>query len=134
MKLDLPSILKQIQFKTSRSGGKGGQHVNKVETKVALLFSIDACEFLDENQKAQIHKKAAGKINSEGVLHVICQSERSQLANKEKAIKEFIGILKEALKPVKVRKATKPSAAAKAQRLENKKLHSEKKALRKVIF
>lgn len=128
---DISALIKHLQFKTSRSGGKGGQNVNKVETKAELLFDIANCSALDDSQKQIIYNKLANRIDTDNVLHLVSQAERSQILNKEKAIKEFKNIIAKAFQPVKIRKATKPSKAAKQARLLSKKLHSEKKQQRR---
>jgi ribosome-associated protein len=125
------ALLPHVQFKTSRSGGKGGQNVNKVESKVELLLDIVNCPALDEHQKQIIQSKLQNRIDSEGILHIVSQAERSQLGNKEKVIKQFIELLRKAFAPVKVRRATKPSKEVKQKRVEQKRKHSEKKSLRK---
>lgn len=131
MQPDILTILKYVKFKTSRSGGKGGQNVNKVETKVELLLDIANCSALDDSQKQIIYNKLANKIDTDNVLHLVSQAERSQILNKEKAIKEFKKLINRAFQPIKIRKATKPSKAAKETRLHAKKLHSEKKQQRR---
>jgi ribosome-associated protein len=121
----------ELTFKTSRSGGKGGQNVNKVSSKVELDFNVMSSAFLSEEQKILLYKKLAARINKEGVLQVISQTDRSQLGNKEIAITIFKQLLQIAFKPEKKRKPTKPSKGAKEKRIETKKKHSEKKQLRR---
>jgi ribosome-associated protein len=123
--------LKQVTFRTSRSGGKGGQHVNKVETKVELLFDINACSLLNAQQKQLIFSRLQNKIDNDGQLHIVSQTERSQLLNREKVSALFIQQLKKALAPVKIRRATQPSKQSKQQRIEQKRKHSEKKSHRR---
>jgi len=124
----------ELTFKTSRSGGKGGQNVNKVSSKVELDFDVLNSAFLTEEQKALLYKKLGGRINNEGILQVISQTGRSQLGNKEIAISNFEQLIRYAFKPEKKRKLTKPSKASKARRIESKKKHSEKKQLRRRDF
>ena len=121
----------EFSFRTSRSSGPGGQNVNKVETRVELLFNISESQLLDEKQKGRIRKKLANKINKDDVLIVSAQKERSQSKNKERAINKFYDWLEKALKKKKKRKATKPSKAAKEKRLKEKKIQSEKKQQRR---
>lgn len=118
-------------FKTSRSSGKGGQNVNKVSSKVELDFDIQNSQLLSDQQKDLLLSKLTNRINKEGILQIISQSERSQLANKEKAIKKFYELLIKSFKPKKKRIATKPGKAAKEKRIKKKKLVSEKKAERR---
>jgi len=122
---------KELGFKTSRSGGAGGQHVNKVETKVELSFDVLNSAILSGYQKQRVLKKLYGRINKEGVLKIIVDSERSQHRNKEIAIKRFYDFLEESLKRRKYRIPTKPSKGSKQKRLTAKKLLSEKKDRRK---
>jgi ribosome-associated protein len=104
--------------------------VNKVETKVVLLFSIAASGLFDENEKAALHQKLAARLTQAGVLQVRCDRERSQLKNKTIAVTRAIAILEKALKPVKPRKKTKPTKTSVEKRLQNKSLVAKKKELR----
>jgi ribosome-associated protein len=128
--IDPIAFEKECTFRTARSGGKGGQHVNKVETKVVLLFSIAASGLFDENEKAALHQKLAARLTQEGVLQVSCDRERSQWKNKTLAITKAIAILEKALKPVKPRKKTKPAKASVEKRLQDKLFLAKKKELR----
>ena len=120
-------LIRECTFNTSRSGGKGGQNVNKVETKVELYFDIQASALLTDTRKNRLIKKLSNKLNKEGVLRLVCASERSQLANKKLVSNKLFDTLEKALKRRKKRKATKPSKAAVQRRLTTKKKLSEKK-------
>ena len=124
------NIIEELVFKTSRSGGKGGQHVNKVSTKVELLFDVKNSLVLSNDEKKIILKKLKNKIDKKGLLRIVSSSERSQIMNKKRAIKRFYEIIEKALKKKKVRKKTKPTQLSKVKRLSSKKIISDKKKLR----
>ena len=128
MKIDLT---KEIIFRTARSGGKGGQNVNKVETMVEGYFSIQGSGLLTEDQKEVLERKLASRINADGLLQVRSQVHRTQLGNKGEVIRKMNALIEEGLKKEKRRVATKPSKAAKERRLGEKKRQGEVKAGRR---
>lgn len=121
-------LLPFVQFQTSRSGGAGGQHVNKVETKVTVLFDISAATFLSVDDKNRVKKRLSNRLQADGLLQVTSQATRSQLRNRELALQKLVELLSNALATEKPRKATKPSKAAVQKRLDAKR----QQALRKI--
>jgi ribosome-associated protein len=117
-------------FRTSRSSGKGGQNVNKTETKVGLWFDVAASTLFDDDGKARICSKLASAITDEGYLQLNCDEQRSQLQNKQLVIERAIRILEKALIVAKPRKKVKPSKAMVEKRLEDKRRTSIKKSER----
>ena len=133
LKVTSSDIYKEIEFNYSRSSGPGGQHVNKVNTKVGLRFNVADSELLNEDQKVRLLQKLENKLTKEGVLVLSVQESRSQLVNKELAIKKLDSIFEEVFKQKIKRKPTKPTKASKQRRLTSKKQVSEKKANRKKL-
>lgn len=127
LKMEFSLLDTELTFKTSRSGGSGGQHVNKTETKVTLEFHVQNSQFLSNDNKSRILERLQNRINQEGVLQISSSKTRSQLKNKEIAIQLFHELIERALQRQKKRKVTKPTKSAIAKRLNAKKQNAEKK-------
>lgn len=130
-KFKLSKIKKELEISTARSGGSGGQHVNKVETKVILRFNVNGSQLLSEYEKETIQKALEGKLTKSGDLIITAENHSSQIKNKELAYKKMERTLSKAFVKPKVRKKTKPTKASQKKRLEKKKMHSDKKKMRK---
>lgn len=134
MNTHIPDLTPEIVYKASRSGGKGGQNVNKVSTKIELAFDIAASQLLSEEQKAVLLSKLAARLTKEGLLQIVSQTERSQLGNKRVATEKLYALLEANLAVRKKRKATKLPKGVKEKRLQVKKRHAERKQLRRNDF
>jgi len=128
--LDWNVILTELTYRTSRSSGAGGQHVNKTETKVEVLFDVNGSTGLNDEEKALVYQKLGARINDAGILGITSQKERSQLGNKEIVLDKLKALLEKALVPTIKRVKTKPTRQSVEDRLQEKKVQSEKKALR----
>lgn len=124
-KVSIP--LAELQFRFSTSSGPGGQHANKVATKVTLLFDVAGSPSLDDASRQRLLTKLVNRIDKDGVLKLDVQESRSQHRNRETAVTRFQQLLATALNPQKKRRKTKPSRAAKERRLENKKKQGQRK-------
>jgi ribosome-associated protein len=125
------TIYKELHFKAVRSSGAGGQHVNKVSSKVELYFDLASSEAFTEKEKQLLLKNLSNRINKDGVIKIYSSESRSQHTNKEKVVKRLFKIIEKGLIVPKKRRPTKMSRAQKIKRLDNKTKHATKKILRK---
>lgn len=124
-------LIKECIFKTSRSGGKGGQNVNKVSSKVELIFNVANSVYFNEEQKKLIVAKLTTRLDSEGNLHIVSQEDRSQLLNKQRTVIKLAELLSKCLQMQKKRKPTKVPKSVIEKRLTNKSVVAQKKNNRK---
>lgn len=126
--MDKAQLLRELQFKAIRSSGAGGQHVNKVSSKIELSFNLNNSNALKESEKQRLFLKLSNRLTKENMLILQCDESRSQHKNKELVIKRFLEVIENALKVSKKRRATKPSKSSIEKRLKNKKKAAQKKA------
>ncbi|HEY3370478.1 MAG TPA: alternative ribosome rescue aminoacyl-tRNA hydrolase ArfB [Prolixibacteraceae bacterium] len=129
----IPDLSAEFIFQASRSSGPGGQNVNKVNSKIELRFNIQNSALLTENQKEIILSKLSTKISADGFLIVVSQRDRSQLVNKEDAIRKIYELFEKALRPVKRRKSTRPTRSSVEKRLTGKRIKADIKQNRQKL-
>ncbi|HQT95177.1 MAG: hypothetical protein B7Z68_09225 [Acidobacteria bacterium 21-70-11] len=123
----------ELAFAASRSGGPGGQNVNKVATKVTLTFDVASSPSLTDAQRSRILARLVTRISKDGVLHVVSQRHRTQGANRTAALERFVELLREALAEEAPRVPTRPSRAARQRRVAEKELHARTKQTRRRV-
>ncbi len=128
--MNLERIIHELNFKAVRSSGAGGQHVNKVSSKIELIFDLQNSSELTDDEKILLTKNLQSKLTKENVLLLQCDESRSQHKNKEIVIERFLELIKNGLKVPKKRKATKPTKSSVEKRIEKKKNIALKKVLR----
>ncbi len=125
--------LSELEYRATRSGGPGGQHVNTSSTRIELYWDVAASPSLNDEQRALILAKLAGRIDAAGTLRVVASTQRSQLQNREEATERLRSLLAGALRVPKRRKKTKPTRAAREARLQAKKRRSQTKSARRPV-
>ena len=130
---ELSIPLAELSFRYSRSSGPGGQHAQKSSTRVELLFDVRGSPSLSDAQRTRVLERLAGYVDTAGMLHLLSQSERSQLRNKEEVVARFQELMHKALKRRKRRKASRPTAESKERRLKEKKQRGQTKKQRQKV-
>ena len=130
-KLSIPRD--ELRFRFSRSSGPGGQHAQKSSTRVELLFDVANSPSLTESQRMSLLRRLGSHVDSNGVLHLVSQSERSQFRNRQEVVSRFESLVRQALKRRLPRKATRPSLRSRERRLQEKRERSEIKRWRKRV-
>jgi ribosome-associated protein len=133
MKYSYHELEKELVFTATRSSGPGGQHVNKVSTRVELRFDIPGSMVFNDDDKQRLMLKLKNKINEDGILYLTSQETRSQVKNKEKVMEKFFALIQKSLTREKKRIPTKPTKTSNKKRLESKKKLSDKKIKRKLL-
>ena len=131
MNIDLGQLQKEVIFKTSRSSGAGGQHINKVETRVTLLWNVSDSPLFSAEEKAIIASRLSNRIQADGYLQLSSSESRSQLTNKENVLQKLAELIEMALQPIKKRIPTKIPRAKLLKRMDRKKKHAAKKTDRR---
>jgi ribosome-associated protein len=128
--MDRDRLLKELVFRTSRSGGRGGQHVNKVETKVEVIWNLEASAAIDSAERALLRRRLAHRLHTSGCIQLTDQQGRTQSGNRERVVRRLLKLLEEGLVPDRVRRATHKPAVADRTRLLSKRLRGAVKATR----
>lgn len=121
----------ELRYRSSRSGGPGGQHANTSDTRVELLFDVEASPSLGPRQRARLRERLATRIDGRGILRLVSSRFRSQSANREDVTERFVELLREALRRSRPRKATRPTRASQQRRQREKELRSQRKRQRR---
>jgi ribosome-associated protein len=128
--LDKERIVQELEFKAVRSSGAGGQHVNKVSSKVELYFDVIGSNALSDNEKERIYTKIGNRLTKDNVLILQTDESRSQHKNKELVVQKFLELIRSSLTVAKIRRKTKPKRSAVEKRLKSKQKKAQKKSLR----